>query len=65
MGLRRQKTDRSAVDNPMAFPSTTATRLTVDVAQSARVRRESEAFDYGCPEIAELLRLSPPTRGRS
>ncbi|KUN30143.1 RNA polymerase subunit sigma-24 [Streptomyces antibioticus] len=105
--LRWQKTDRAVVDNPMAFLSTTATRLAINVAQSARVRRESyigtwlpepvdtsadpevgaeraeavelalllvlerlnpteraayvlrEAFDYGYPEIAEMLRLNP------
>ncbi|MFC8342835.1 sigma-70 family RNA polymerase sigma factor [Streptomyces sp. NPDC057280] len=104
--LRWQKTDRSVVDNPVGFLSTTTTRLAINVAHSARVRRESyigpwlpepvdtsadpevgaeraealelalllvlerlnpteraayvlrEAFDYGYPEIAAMLRLS-------
>ncbi|PWI14789.1 RNA polymerase subunit sigma-24 [Streptomyces sp. Act143] len=105
--LRWQMTDRSVVDSPAAFLSTTATRLAINVAQSARVRREAyigpwlpepvdtsadpelgaeraealelalllvlqklnpteraayvlrEAFDYGYPEIAAMLQLSP------
>lgn len=104
--LRWQRTDRSAVLSPAAFLSTTTTRLAINVAQSARVRRETyigpwlpepvdtsadpeagvqrteavefalllvlerlnpteraayvlrEAFDYGYPEIAEILQLS-------
>lgn len=39
--LRWQKTDRAAVVNPVAFLSSTTTRLAINVAQSARVRRES------------------------
>ncbi|SNT50954.1 RNA polymerase sigma-70 factor, ECF subfamily [Actinacidiphila glaucinigra] len=39
--LRWQKTDRSAVLSPAAFLSTTTTRLAINVAQSARVRRET------------------------
>ncbi|WST99101.1 sigma-70 family RNA polymerase sigma factor [Streptomyces sp. NBC_01124] len=39
--LRWQKTDRSAVNSPIAFLSSTTTRLALNVAQSARVRRES------------------------
>lgn len=39
--LRWQRTDRSAVLNPAAFLSTTTTRLAINVAQSARVRRET------------------------
>jgi RNA polymerase sigma-70 factor (ECF subfamily) len=39
--LRWQKTDRSAVVSPVAFLSTTTTRLAINVAQSARVRRET------------------------
>jgi len=39
--LRWQKTDRSAVVNPRAFLSSAATRLAINVAQSARVRRET------------------------
>ncbi|MEU0600769.1 RNA polymerase sigma-70 factor [Streptomyces sp. NPDC006393] len=104
--LRWQKTDRRAVVSPAAFLSSATTRLAINVAQSARVRRETyvgpwlpepvdtsadpavgaeraeavelalllvleklspteraayvlrEAFDYGYPEIAEILRLS-------
>jgi RNA polymerase sigma-70 factor (ECF subfamily) len=104
--LRWQKTDRSVVISPVAFLSSTTTRLAINVAQSARVRRETyigpwlpepvdtssdpevgaqraealefalllvleklnpmeraayvlrEAFDYGYPEIAEILQLS-------
>ncbi|WP_405651422.1 sigma-70 family RNA polymerase sigma factor [Streptomyces sp. NBC_00019] len=104
--LRWQKTDRSVVNSPVAFLSSTATRLAINIAQSARVRRETyigpwlpepvdtssdpevgaqraealelalllvlerlspteraayvlrEAFDYGYPEIAEILQLS-------
>ncbi|MCX5093928.1 sigma-70 family RNA polymerase sigma factor [Streptomyces sp. NBC_00365] len=104
--LRWQKTDRSVVVSPVAFLSRTATRLAINVARSARVRRETyvgpwlpepidtssdpevgaqraealelalllvleklspteraayvlrEAFDYGYPEIAEILQLS-------
>ncbi|MFS4091029.1 sigma-70 family RNA polymerase sigma factor [Streptomyces sp. AF1A] len=39
--LRWQKTDRSVVVNPMAFLSSTTTRLAINVGQSARVRRET------------------------
>jgi RNA polymerase sigma-70 factor (ECF subfamily) len=39
--LRWQKTDRSVVINPVAFLSSAATRLAINVAQSARVRRET------------------------
>lgn len=39
--LRWQRTDRSAVLSPAAFLSTTTTRLAINVAQSARVRRET------------------------
>ena len=39
--LRWQATDRSAVLDPTAFLVTTATRLSINVMQSARVRRES------------------------
>lgn len=39
--LRWQKCDRSAVLSPVAFLSTTTTRLAINVAQSARVRRET------------------------
>ncbi|MFF8572597.1 RNA polymerase sigma-70 factor [Streptomyces sp. NPDC015408] len=39
--LRWQGTDRSKVHEPAAFLTTVATRLAINVAQSARVRRES------------------------
>ncbi|MFJ9563934.1 RNA polymerase sigma-70 factor [Streptomyces fuscichromogenes] len=39
--LRWQKTDRSLVVSPMAFLSSATTRLAINVAQSARVRRET------------------------
>lgn len=39
--LRWQRTDRSAVVSPVAFLSSTTTRLAINVAQSARVRRET------------------------
>ncbi|MEV6118363.1 sigma-70 family RNA polymerase sigma factor [Streptomyces sp. NPDC052109] len=39
--LRWQKADRSAVVSPVAFLSSTTTRLAINVAQSARVRRET------------------------
>ncbi|WP_159945090.1 MULTISPECIES: RNA polymerase sigma-70 factor [unclassified Nocardiopsis] len=39
--LRWQKTDRAKVNEPLAFLTTVATRLAINLAQSARVRRES------------------------
>ncbi|HEY9329601.1 MAG TPA: RNA polymerase sigma-70 factor [Streptomyces sp.] len=39
--LRWQNTDRSQVHEPAAFLTTVATRLAINLAQSARVRRES------------------------
>lgn len=39
--LRWQKTDRATVVSPVAFLSSTTTRLAINVAQSARVRRET------------------------
>lgn len=39
--LRWQHTDRSVVQNPAAFLATTTTRLALNVAQSARARRET------------------------
>ncbi|GAA3830089.1 RNA polymerase sigma-70 factor [Streptomyces chiangmaiensis] len=39
--LRWQRTDRSAVVSPVAFLSSTTTRLAINVAQSARLRRET------------------------
>jgi RNA polymerase sigma-70 factor (TIGR02957 family) len=105
--VRWQTTDRSAVINPQAFLTTAATRLAINVLQSARSRRETyigpwlpepvdtsadptlgaeraealdtavlvllerltpteraayvlrEAFDYGYPEIAQIVGVSP------
>ncbi|MFJ3779172.1 RNA polymerase sigma-70 factor [Streptomyces sp. NPDC090075] len=39
--LRWQNTDRARVQEPAAFLTTVATRLAINLAQSARVRRES------------------------
>ncbi|RPF30466.1 RNA polymerase sigma-70 factor [Streptomyces sp. TLI_185] len=39
--LRWQNTDRSKVNEPTAFLTTVTTRLAINLAQSARVRRES------------------------
>ncbi|WP_232838276.1 sigma-70 family RNA polymerase sigma factor [Streptomyces geranii] len=39
--LRWQRTDRSVVLSPVAFLSSATTRLAINVAQSARVRRET------------------------
>ncbi|MQY34026.1 hypothetical protein SRB17_19920 [Streptomyces sp. RB17] len=39
--LRWQKTDRSVVVSPVAFLSSTTTRLAINVGQSARLRRET------------------------
>lgn len=68
--MRWQKTDRSVVVSPIAFLSSTTTRLAINVAQSARVRRETyigpwlpEPIDTGTdPEVgaerAEALELA-------
>jgi RNA polymerase sigma-70 factor (ECF subfamily) len=39
--LRWQKTDRSVIEEPSAFLATITTRLAINLAQSARMRRES------------------------
>jgi len=39
--LRWQRTDRSAIDNPAAFLTTTTTHLAINVVQSARRRHET------------------------
>ncbi|MFI1380165.1 sigma-70 family RNA polymerase sigma factor [Embleya sp. NPDC020886] len=39
--LRWQHTERSIIDNPAAFLATITTRLSINAAQSARVRRET------------------------
>src|SRR5262245_1109570 len=44
--LRWQGTDRSVVENPGAFLATATTRLAINVAQSARVRRESHVGSW-------------------
>ncbi|GLW12066.1 RNA polymerase sigma24 factor [Microtetraspora sp. NBRC 13810] len=41
MWLRWQNYDRATVDNPAAFLATATTRLAINAAQSARVRRET------------------------
>ena len=47
--LRWQSTDRSVVENPRAFLATTATRLCINLAQSAHTRRETY-MDAWLPE---------------
>jgi RNA polymerase sigma-70 factor (ECF subfamily) len=47
--VRWQTTDRSLVRNPAAFLVTTATRLAINVLQSARARRET-SVDRWLPE---------------
>lgn len=49
--LRWQRTDRSVVLSPAAFLSSATTRLAINVAQSARVRRET----YIGPWLPELV----------
>ncbi len=39
--VRWQSTDRTAVENPLAFLATTTTRLCINLAQSAHSRRET------------------------
>ncbi|WP_066360405.1 RNA polymerase sigma-70 factor [Herbidospora mongoliensis] len=58
--LRWQVADRSAVQSPPAFLATIATRLSINVAQSARSRRES----YIGPWLPEPIDTSmDPTLG--
>ncbi|GAB1819513.1 RNA polymerase sigma-70 factor [Herbidospora sp. RD11066] len=58
--LRWQATDREAVESPPAFLATIATRLSINVARSARVRRES----YVGPWLPEPVDTSmDPTLG--
>jgi RNA polymerase sigma-70 factor, ECF subfamily len=52
--LRWQTTDRTVVKDPPAFLATTATRLAINVAQSARSRREA----YAGPWLAEPVDTS-------
>jgi RNA polymerase sigma-70 factor (ECF subfamily) len=53
--LRWQSTDRSKVHEPAAFLTTVATRLAINVAQSARVRRESYVGPW-LPEPVDTTR---------
>lgn len=58
--LRWQRYDRSTVDDPRAFLATTTTRLAINVAQSARARRET----YIGPWLPEPVDTSAdPTLG--
>jgi len=50
--LRWQRSDRAAVINPPAFLATTTTRLAINVAQSARKRRETVAGPW-LPEVVD------------
>ena len=50
--LRWQLTDRKAIEDPPAYLTTVATRLTVNVVQSARSRRESY-FGIWLPELVD------------
>ena len=70
--LRWQATDRSAVENPPAYLATTTTRLCINLAQSARARRETyigtwlrepvdTSSDHGLgAERGEALKLAVP-----
>ena len=59
--LRWQKADRSDILEPAAFLATVATRLAINVTQSARVRRES----YVGPWLPEPVDTSmDPQMGR-
>jgi RNA polymerase sigma-70 factor (ECF subfamily) len=55
--LRWQAYDRSSVANPTAFLVTTTTRLAINVAQSARARRES--YDHLWPPDRADHRADP------
>ncbi|MCY0992584.1 RNA polymerase sigma factor SigJ [Nannocystis sp. ILAH1] len=50
--LRWQNTDRSVVIHPAAFLATTVTRLAINVAQSARSRREAYVGPW-LPEVVD------------
>ncbi|MFH8738367.1 RNA polymerase sigma-70 factor [Streptomyces sp. NPDC017964] len=52
--LRWQSTDRAGIEEPVAFLSTVTARLAINLAQSARVRRES----YTGPWLPEPLDTS-------
>lgn len=51
--LRWQSTDRSVIENPRAFLATTTTRLCINLAQSARTRRETYV-DAWLPEPMDV-----------
>src|ERR1041385_9118354 len=57
-GMRGQTTDRSAVLNPAAFLVTTTTRLSINVAESARSRHET----YVGPWLPEPIDTSEDPR---
>jgi RNA polymerase sigma-70 factor (ECF subfamily) len=58
--VRWQETDRARVRDPAAFLATTATRLALNVGQSARVRREVAVASWA----AEAIDVSAdPARG--
>lgn len=57
--LRWQRTDRSVVVSPVAFLSSTTTRPAVNVARSARVRRETYTA-RGCPSLSTASRRFRP-----
>jgi RNA polymerase sigma factor (sigma-70 family) len=57
--IRWQTTDRSPIRNPIAFLVTTTTRLTINVLESARARRE---IDVG-PGLPELVDTTDPGLG--
>src|SRR4051812_50102318 len=61
--LRWQVTDRSVVLNPPAFLGTVTTRLAINLAQSARSRRENYARPW-LPGPAETT-TDPPLGGGS
>jgi len=51
--LRWQSTNRSVIESPPAFLATTATRLCINLAQSARTRRETY-FGTWLPEPVDV-----------
>ncbi|MFL9657389.1 sigma-70 family RNA polymerase sigma factor [Streptomyces sp. PB17] len=58
--LRWQKTDQAAVVSPAAFLATVTTRLALNVAQSARMRRETATG----PWLAEPVDVGPDPESR-
>ncbi|MCF2131722.1 sigma-70 family RNA polymerase sigma factor [Strepomyces sp. STD 3.1] len=49
--VRWQNADRSRVLNPSAYLVSTTTRLAINIAQSARARREIPAEPWQCPAV--------------